>query len=370
MGRGAWIGIGVVIGIIVALVLVSVLPWISPGTAATMHLLKISTVTMPIYAGTRTVTTTATTTVTKYLGGKVITVTSTATRTLTMYRTVTATPHLLTTVIKGTRIPLWYSYNGGVGYAGYIKIHNHTLYVLIKTVTRVYREYLKGAIEVPREGFVAYPFGSLVGGKDYRKYIASLIYGSSKVVVIGTPPPMFLAPAIEAKHGMVFLSVRACEAYLAALASYLVNTGAKPKDIEFNLHAAINDWKYELSKMGVHTLYCERVTLLSKILSPVVTTVILTDKYTIALLATYVPYCRPTSYGGRYCVMYPLALVANTSYVLKLAKILGIYSEIAPALEKRGVIGSIGGCINPMPPNKFWNEVENFANAVARGLGA
>ncbi len=362
------LGIGIVIGLVIGFALAIAAGYLSPSTSARIGLVRYSTVTMPVFAGVKTVTVPTTTTLTKYLGGKVVTVTRTETQTSTVTQTRTVLPKLLTTTISGTAVPLWYSLNGGVGYAGEIKLHNHTLYIMIKTVTKVYKKYVGSAITVPKEGFLVYPYAVLPppGGKPYAKYIDALLSNAKIVIAVGTPPPQSMIPEIvTAPKAGVILSLRACESYLTAEAIWArTYMGSSASGIKQMLLGTIRIWKREMGSINVPTLYCTAVHIINRMLTPSVSFVVITDKYVIILTSYFSDYCR-----ARSCAVVPLAIVGTTQYVLNLTKLTGVYEELASALEQHGIYDYFAGCINPMSPSKFWEKLETFASNIAQAIG-
>jgi len=277
MGRGTWIGIGVVIGIVAALALASILPSISPGTAEAMHLLRVSTVTMPIYAGTRTVTATATTTVTKYLGGKVITVTSTLTRTLTMYRTVTATPQLLTTTWVGAKMTLRWCDNYGCGPVAKLKVHNHTLYILIKTV---YRTVTVGrVVKVPGTGVLLEDMNKIRTG--------TVLSNAREIIIVGAPVPPDWFSASHATKRIALISVRSLEAMIGYDLVMAIVNHVPPPIIENFAHKIVKSTIDEilgLESAGFSVEICRDVEPFHTINT--FPTLIYTDKYVIGCVPT------------------------------------------------------------------------------------
>jgi len=286
LSRGKWVGIGIVIGVVATLVAASLILTMSPRTAEAMHLLRVSTVTMPIYAGTRTVTTTATTTVTKYLGGKVVTVTSTATRTVTT--TVTATPRMMTTTFRGNKV-LVGAYLNGVYYPlDYIKIHNHTLYVLVKTVTRT--------ITVPRSVSVALvSYGMMPVWNKSSEYLHQLIRkiveNASMVYVVGVPAMLYIHP-----HEDLVLATKARIKYFivtdSAVRRWMLDAvldlakGFPLSLIDKGMHTMLKYWRKvlnELQSAGYHIMFCKVANPREKVFGADYCIIIVTDKYVLAL---------------------------------------------------------------------------------------
>jgi len=357
VGRGTWIGIGVVIGIVAALALASVLPSISPGTAEAMHLLKVSTVTMPVYAGTRTVTATATATVTKYLGGKVITVTSTLTRTVTT--TVTAMPTPLTTTVLGSKAEILACNEKACAGVAKLNLGNKTLYVLVKTVTRT--------ITVPRSV-------KIVGGSIHLLWqlnetaihdiiMGMVVNGSPWFAVVGLPTIPTKDLLYVGKERGLLVSLREMEYYLlmtafraapGAIRVFGVEKGLEM--VEKMLEHTVDAWSSAIETYRSHGFYvkiCETTNPQDEVIGLNYCTVVVGERYVLAI---------PCSFASHM----PAMLMSMKSLTKMYCERHKLACEIASKNPRLHVWPF--GCINPISWSKARSQLEKEIQRIVEYL--